>query len=98
MARMTESLSIQPIEAVCALSDELMNVLNVAKSLLEAGHSIDLTGLNDQVGLLCAKSLDLPPDDGRRVRPRLIVLSASIEALSRALQKAAPCSSAPSPS
>ncbi len=95
MARMTESLSIQPIEAVCALTDELVNVLNVAKSLLEAGHSIDLTGLNDQVGLLCAKSLDLPPDEGRRVRPRLIVLSGSIEALSRALQKAAPCSSAP---
>ena len=95
MARMTDSLSIHQIEAVCALADELMNVLNVTKSSLEAGRSIDLTGLNDMVGLLCAKSLDLPPDDGRRVRPRLIVLSASIEALSRALQKAAPCSSAP---
>jgi len=95
MAGMTDSFSIHPIEAVCAFADELTNVLTVAMSFLEAGRSIDLTGLNDQVGLLCAKSLDLPPDEGRRVRPRLIVLSASIEALSRALQKTAPCSSAP---
>ena len=95
MARMTDSISIHPTEAVCALADELMNVLSVATCFLEAGRSIDLTGLNDQVGLLCAKSLDLPPDEGRRVRPRLIVLSGSIEALSRALQKAAPCSAVP---
>ena len=34
---------------------------------------------------LCAKALDLPPDEGRRVRPRLIALSGSMEALSQAL-------------
>ena len=39
-----------------------------------AARSIS-TGLDHQVGLLCAKSLDLPPDEGRRVRPRLIALS-----------------------
>jgi hypothetical protein len=60
--------------------------------LAEDGRTVDLTWLDDQVGLLCAQSLDLAPDDGRRVRPRLIALSASIEALSRALQKAAPWS------
>ena len=94
---MTDPISVQPIEAVRLLADELTNVLNVAKAFLESGRAIDLTGLNDQVGLLCAKSLDLPPDQGRRIRPRLLALSGSIEALSRALQKAAPCSSAPPP-
>ena len=52
---------------------------------------IDLTGLERQVGLLCAQSLDLPPDEGRRVRPRLLALSGSMEVLSRALAaRAAP--------
>jgi hypothetical protein len=92
MARMTDSIPVRPIEAVYALADEVTNVLNVATLFVQAGCSIDLTGFNDQVGLLCAKSLDLPPDEGRRVRPRLILLSGSIGALSRALQKAAPCS------
>jgi hypothetical protein len=95
MVRMTDTISIDPTEAICAFADELTSVLNLAKSFLESGRTIDMTGFTDQVGLLCAKSLDLPPDEGRRIRPRLIVLSGSIEALSRALQKAAPCSSVP---
>jgi hypothetical protein len=73
------------IAAVRALADELTNLIGVACALAESGRTIDLAGLDDQVGLLCAKSLDLPPDDGRRVRPRLIALSGSMEALSRIL-------------
>ena len=73
------------IAAVRALADELTRTVEMACALAEAGRSIDLTGFNDQVGLLCAKSLDLPPDDGRQIRPRLIALSGSIEALSRVL-------------
>lgn len=84
-----------PIDAVRALAEELMNIVGIAQVMVQSGRNIDLTGLGDQVGLLCAKSLDLPPDDGRRVRPRLIALFGSIEALSRALvAKAAPWSSA----
>jgi hypothetical protein len=74
-----------PITAVRTLADELTAMVGVAQALLQTGREIDLTGLETQVGLLCAKSLDLPPDEGRRVRPRLIALSGSIEALSRAL-------------
>ena len=58
-----------------ALAEELTKTIDLARALAESGRAIDLTGLDDEVGLLCAKSLDLPPDEGRRVRPRLIALS-----------------------
>jgi hypothetical protein len=83
-----------PADAVRALAEELTKVVTLAKVFVNSGHKVDLTGLDDQVGLLCAKSLDLPPDEGRRLRPRLIALSGSMEALTRALvAKAAPCPS-----
>lgn len=96
---MTESGS--PIDAVRGMADDLTRIVGIALTLVEADRIIDLTGFDNQVGLLCAKSLDLPPDEGRRIRPRLIALSGSIEALSRALaarQKAAPWPSASPPS
>ena len=73
------------VEAVRALSDELTNIVGVARALVEAGRDVDLAGLDRQVGLLCAKTLDLPPDEGRRLRPRLIALSATVETLLRAM-------------
>ncbi len=74
-----------PIDAVRALAEELTKIIEVARTLVDAGRAIDLAGLDSQVGLLCAKTLDLLPDDGHRARPRLITLSGSVEALSRAL-------------
>jgi len=79
----------EPFETVSALAGDLTKLVEFNRYLVDTGRAVDLTWLNGQVGLLCAKSLDLPPDEGRRVRPRLIALSGSIEALSRALQKAA---------
>lgn len=92
---MSDTTSPASVDAVRALAEELTKLVGVACELVIAGRAIDLTGLNDQIGLLCAKSLDLPRDAGRGIRPRLIALSGSMEALSRALQKAAPCSSVP---
>jgi len=79
-----------PVIAVRLLADELLKIVKIAHELVEAGGAVELAGLDRRVGLLCAKSLDLPPDDGRRVRPRLIALSGSVEALSRALAARAP--------
>jgi hypothetical protein len=76
-----------PIEAVRALADELTKMVSVACALVEADRAVDLTGLDRDIGLLCAKSLDLPPDEGRTVRPRLIALLGSAEALMRALAR-----------
>jgi hypothetical protein len=76
-----------PLAAVHALAEELTTTIGVAQALAESGRAIDLTGLDERIGLLCAKSLDLPPDDGKRLRPHLIALSAAIEALSRVLSE-----------
>ena len=74
-----------PIAEVRALAEELTKTADVAQALAETGRTIDLAGLDQRIGLLCAKALDLPPDDGRRVRPLLIALSDAMAALSRAL-------------
>jgi hypothetical protein len=76
-----------PIGAVQALFTELMKTIGLARALAEAGRAIDLTSLDHRIGLLCAKSLDLPPDVGRHMRPRLIALDGALEALSRAVTK-----------
>jgi hypothetical protein len=49
---------------------------------------IDLNGLEDQVGLLCAKALDLQPDDGRAMRNDLVAVLARVDALGVALARA----------
>ncbi len=82
-----------PAAAVRTLGEELTKLIDLARTLVEAGRAIDLAGLDDQIGLLCAKSLDLPPDKGRGMRPLLIVLSRALDALSVALAaRAAECS------
>ncbi len=86
---MSGSVSYDPSAAVRALADELTKTIDIARALAESGRTIDITGLDREVGLLCAKSLDLPPDDGRRIRPSLIALSGALEALSRVLSSRA---------
>jgi hypothetical protein len=74
-----------PLDAVRVLAQRLTRVVTAAAATLRDGRHVDLAGLDSEVGLLCAKSLDLPPEEGRRVRPWLVGLSGGIEALSQAL-------------
>ena len=78
-------MSQSPLDAVRALAEQLTKMVTAAADLLRAGRHVDLAGLDTEVGLLCAKSLDLSPDEGRRVRPWLVGLSGGMEALSQAL-------------
>jgi hypothetical protein len=86
---MTQAAPHDPAVAVTALADELTKTVALARALVQSGRAIDLAGLDRQIGLLCAKSLDLPPDEGRRIRPWLVALSGSMEALSRTLAASA---------
>ncbi len=88
---MTEACSYDSLAAVRAMADELTETIGMARVLAASGRVVDLTGLDQQIGLLCAKSLDLPPHEGRDLRPNLIVLSVAMETLSRVLaDQAAP--------
>ena len=74
-----------PLIELRTFADGVTQTLGVARGLVEAGRHVDLAGLEDQVGLLCAKALDLPPAEGRAIRGDLIALLARVEALTGAL-------------
>ncbi len=75
-----------PRLVVGQMIDGATSTLRVARGLLEGGRRVDLEGLDRVIGVLCARALDLPPDEGRAVRPRLALLLADLDALSLALQ------------
>ena len=74
-----------PLIELRAFADGVTQTLGVACRLVEAGRPVDLTGLEDQVGLVCAKALDLQPAEGRLMRGVLAALLVRAEALSVAL-------------
>jgi hypothetical protein len=63
------------------LAERLTRTLSVARALIGSGRTVDLTGFEDGVGLLCAKTLDLSPDEARDVLPAMIELRAQIDRL-----------------
>ncbi|HTW25738.1 MAG TPA: hypothetical protein VME92_01320 [Acetobacteraceae bacterium] len=70
-------------------ADALGRTLRLALALLEAGRTLDLTGLEGCAGRLCAGALDLPPEHGQRLRPRLQSLLAETAALEALLRRSA---------
>lgn len=69
-----------------ALAQHAQQTLAVARGLLDSGRRVDLTGLDRSIGLLCAKTLDLPPHQGRATRATLMGLAAELESLDQALR------------
>ena len=79
-----------PLAGTAALADGVFSTLRMARALAQSGRRIDLDGLDRLVGLLCAKSLDLPPEDGRQMRATLIEVLDDVDALTRTLRAAPP--------
>ncbi len=79
-----------PLAQVLGLAAGLLNTLAVARALAENGRRLDLTGLDGQVGLLCARMLDLEPDEGRIARVELLRLRADLDALAAVLARPPP--------
>jgi hypothetical protein len=50
--------------AVRDFAEHLKSVVDTACALVASNRDVDLTGLDREIGLLCAKSLDLPPRRG----------------------------------
>lgn len=65
-------------------------VLRMAASLVAAGRAVDLAGLEDAVGRVCAECLDLPPEQGRAMRPLLIGLAQEVDQLDSLMRPQAP--------
>lgn len=75
------------LQAVITMSEELGRTIHIAQVLLEHGRTVDLTGLDRGVGLLCAKALDLTPENGRAARPHLTAILAASDALEATLRR-----------
>ena len=76
-----------PLRAAEASADRLVRILRVARSLARAHRAVDIVGFDGLVGRLCAQSLDLPLQDGPRMRPRLAALLKEMAALEAALTR-----------
>lgn len=75
-----------PIERVRAAVVALRRTAALARAFAEAGRPIDLAGLDGQVGLVCARALDLPPEEGREMRAELRAVLGEIDALADTLR------------
>ncbi len=85
---MTDPLSPAPdaLLAVNAAIEAMTATVAVALGLAQAGRRLDLAGLDQEIGTICAAALTLPADQGRGVRPALQSLLQAVDALSITLQ------------
>ena len=79
-------LDATALDTVITMADGLVRTVLIARLLVENGRTVEMAGLDHGVGLLCAKSLDLPPNCGRTARPHLITLLAEVDDLTKALR------------
>lgn len=73
--------------SVAAMARSVEGTLRMARSLAEAGRTLDLAGLDGLVGQLTARTLDLPPEDGRTLRPALQSILTELDGLETLLHQ-----------
>jgi hypothetical protein len=81
------SFDARAMEKTIALGTSLLRTIRIARLLVENDRLVDLAGLDRGIGLLCAKSLDLPPELGRALRPHLMALRDEIDTLTTAIHR-----------
>ena len=78
------------LAAASSMADALRNSLRLARALAGQNRPVELEGMQDSVGLLCARALDLAPAEGRRFRVALVTLRDELDQLSATLRATAP--------
>ncbi len=71
-----------------SLAGGVATTIRLSRALVDTGRSVDLAGLDRIIGLLCAKALDLQPEQGRELIPELSAMLREIDGLSAALTAA----------
>jgi hypothetical protein len=74
-----------PSSQAAAMADSARGTLRVARVLVESRRPVDLGGLQNAIGRLCAAVFDLEPAEGRRLRPQLEAVLAELNALETSL-------------
>lgn len=72
-------------EAVRHMIAEVARLAEVAILLAKSGRQLDLTGLDSQVGLVCARALECKQGQGEELREALVSLRHNLENLSQSL-------------
>jgi hypothetical protein len=75
------SVTIDRTERLGALAGRLSRTLGLARALALSGRTVDLRGIEDGVGMLCAQTLDLSAVESRQMRPVLLNLLAELDLL-----------------
>jgi hypothetical protein len=81
MDKPTETEAPSPSRRAASSAEALVGTLRLARALARSRRSIDLAGLDQDIGRLCAAVVDLPAADGRAMRPLLVELLAELDAL-----------------
>ncbi len=81
------SAGYDPERELLALTEQTVHIVAVAQALVASHRIVDIGGLQQQVGLLCAKALDLPPNQTGFARIELQRLAAEMAALHSAMRK-----------
>ena len=69
------------------LATRLTRTLSLARALVQGGRTLDLTGVDDGIGMLCAQTLDLLPEDARDMLPLLHAVLGQVDLLSAAIHE-----------
>ncbi len=77
-------------QRLTVLAGRLSRTIGVARALASHGRTVDLTGLDDGIGLLCAQTLDLQAEEARPLLPLLHDVLTEVNALSAVLREHAP--------
>ena len=69
------------IRSACAFTTSLTLLVKLSHVLADAGRSVDFDGVDDGIGRLYAKILDLDPETARELQPKVLQLAAEINRL-----------------
>ena len=71
-----------------AIAEGLERSLRLARALAGQSRPVDLAGMQDSIGILCAKALDSSEAERRALRIALVALRAELDALSMTMRAA----------
>ena len=84
---LTPGQGFDPQREMMALTEQTVRVVTVAHALIASHRRVDVAGLQQQIGLLCAKALDLPPGQTALARIELQRLASGLGALQAVMRE-----------
>lgn len=82
------SPAVTSSQSVRGLASSLTFLIRLSRVLAGAGRPVDLSGLDDRIGLLCARVMDLDPEDGTEIKPYVFQLAGEIDSFCAAHTRA----------